>query len=355
MFNAKRSPTANDTRDSIVTKMKRWEISDYGRANLSLNEVAVPEPCPGEVLVKVSAVSLNYRDKLVIENGLGMALPFPFTPGSDLAGTVVAVGEGAKRFQSGDRVISTFFPGWIDGSGPGDARKPDGSALGGDHQGVLAEYVAMPEDWFAAAPASLEFAAASTLPCAGLTAWYALIERGGLKVGMGVLVQGTGGVALSGLQIAKAFGAQVFVTSGSPEKRERAKVAGADQAIDRDDWVETVYRLTGDRGVDHILEIVGGAHLARSLEAIAVDGRISLIGVIDGFAISGSAGNLMLKSATVEGIRVGHRRALEDLVRAVDAHAIKPVIDRRYPFDALPAALDHLDRGPFGKVVVEMG
>ena len=334
--------------------MRRWEMTGLGREALRLAQVPIPEPQPGEVLVKAAAVSLNYRDKPVIENGMGQPLDRPFTPGSDLAAKIVSVGDGVSRFQQGDRVITTFFPGWIDGRSAGSGRTPSPEALGGGFPGVLAEYVALPEDWFVAAPRSLDAAGASTLPCAGLTAWFALVERGGLKAGMSVLVQGTGGVALFGLQIAKAHGADVFVTSGSPEKRERAKALGADYAIDRDGWVDAVYRITADRGVDHILEIVGGAHLAKSLEAVAVDGRVSVIGVIAGYDLQAAAGNLLLKAATVQGIRVGHRRALEELVRAVDALNLKPVIDRRYLLDDLPGALDHLDRGPFGKIVLDI-
>ena len=335
-----------------MTMMRRWEMTGFGREALRLQRVPIPEPGPGHILVKSAAVSLNYRDTLVIEHGMGLALDFPFTPASDLAGTIAAIGAGVTRFQVGDRVLTTFFPGWIDGPAPGTAKTLDVGSLGGVHPGVLAEYIAVPEDWCVAAPHSLDLAEASTLPCAGLTAWFALVERGRLKAGQSVLVQGTGGVALFGLQIAKAHGAEVFVTSGAPEKRERARALGADHAIDRDDWVEAVYRLTADRGIDHILEIVGGAHLARSLEAVAVDGRVSVIGVIAGYDLSGAAGNLMLKSATVQGIRVGHRRALEDLVRAVDVMALKPVIDRRYALEDVPAALDHLERGPFGKIVI---
>jgi len=338
-----------------MARMKRWTIAGFGRDTLRLDDAPVPEPRAGELLVKVAAVSLNYRDKLVIQDGMGgMSLPFPFVPGSDLAGTVVAAGDGAGRFAVGDRVISTFFPGWIDGPHPGDASAPPYSALGGLHQGVLAEYVALPENWLTAAPHTLDLAAASTLPCAGLTAWTALAELGKVRAGTSVLVQGTGGVALFGLQIAKAHGAEVFVTSAGAAKRERAIALGADHAIDRDGWVETVQRLTADRGIDHILEIVGGAHLGRSLEAVAMHGRVSLIGVIDGYDLSAAARHLMLKQAVVQGIRVGHRRALEDLVRAVDVDRIAPVIDERYAFDALPAALDHLDRGPFGKIVVTL-
>lgn len=340
----------------MVMMMKRWEMTGYGREALRLKEVERPQPGPGEVLVKVGAASLNYRDMLIIENGMGMPLTFPLVPGSDLSGTVAGLGAGVTRFGEGDRVLSTFFPGWIDGRPPGNAKVLDGRALGGAYPGVLTEYIALPADWLAAAPSSLDLGEASTLPCAGLTAWFTLTEVGSLEAGDTVLVQGTGGVALFALQIAKARGADVFVTSGSPDKLERALALGADHGIDRtqEDWVAAVHRLTDDRGIDHILELVGGSHLGRSLEAVAVGGRISIIGVFEGFDISGSAGPLLMKNATIQGIRVGHRRALEDLVRAVDETGLKPVIDRRYALADLPAALDHLQHGPFGKIVVEM-
>lgn len=213
----------------------------------------------------------------------------------------------------------------------------------------------LPEGWFVAAPKSLDAAEASTLPCAGLTAWFALVEKGHLRAGDRVVVQGTGGVALFGLQIAKATGAEVIVTSSSREKLDRAFALGADHGINRleEDWVERVYALTGDRGADHILEIAGGAGLGQSLKAVAPDGRISVIGVLEGFEVSGPVGPLLLKSPVVQGISVGHRRALEDLVGAVDRLGLKPVIDMRYKFTEVPEALAHLDRGPFGKVVIE--
>jgi NADPH:quinone reductase-like Zn-dependent oxidoreductase len=169
-----------------------------------------------------------------------------------------------------------------------------------------------------------------------------------------VLVQGTGGVALFGLQIAKAMGAEVIVTSGSAEKLARAKALGADHGISRHDgdWVAAIHDLTHDRGVDHILEIAGGANLGRSLQAVAVEGVISMIGVLEGFDIAGPVAPLLLKSPRIQGISVGHRRALEDLTRGVDRIGLKPVIDKVYPLEDLPAALDHLDRGPFGKIVI---
>ncbi len=239
----------------MTQMMRRWEMDALGRKRLELRQVAVPAPGPGEVLVKVAAVSLNYRDRLVIEGNMPLPLTFPFTPGSDLAGTIVAQGRHAARFREGDRVISTFAPGWIDGAPLGDARTPPYRTLGGTHPGVLADYVAFPEDWLVHAPETLSDSEASTLPCAGLTAWFALVEKGKLHAGESVLVEGTGGVALFGLQIARAHGAQTFVISGSAEKLERAKALGADHGIDRtaQDWVEALLRITGDHGADHIL------------------------------------------------------------------------------------------------------
>jgi NADPH:quinone reductase-like Zn-dependent oxidoreductase len=351
---------ATDLMAGLVTEpatMRLWAMDALGRNSLHQSTVPVPTPVPGQVLVKVAAVSLNYRDKLVIESGMGLPLKFPFVPGSDMAGTVVRAGDTATRFKVGDRVISTFRPGWIDGAPSGTASVPPYDSLGGIHPGVLAEYVCFPDAWFSSAPDTLDDAEASTLPCAGLTAWFALVEQSRLHPGQTVVVQGTGGVALFGLQIARAHGADVIVLSGSAEKLARAKALGATHLIDRsrEDWVQAVYRITGDRGADHILELAGGANLGRSVEAVAINGRISVIGVFDGFTFSGPMGPLLLKSPTIQGIGVGHRRALEDLVRAVDRIGLKPVIDHRYAFDELDAALDHLDRGPFGKIVVQMG
>ncbi|WP_410014043.1 zinc-dependent alcohol dehydrogenase family protein [Sodalis sp. C49] len=339
----------------MTKTMRRWEMDAIGRDRLALREVPIPAPGRGEVLVKVAAVSLNYRDKMVTESGRGLPIAFPFTPGSDLAGTVIAAGADAARFSTGERVISTFTPGWIDGVRRGDARTPSYRTLGGFYPGVLADYVAFPEDWFVRAPHTLDDAQASTLPCAGLTAWFALVERGRLRAGETVLIEGTGGVALFGLQIAKAHGAEAIV-SASADKLGRAMALGADHGIDRRhaDWVDAVLRITGDRGADHILELVGGPHLGKAVQTAAVGGRIYQIGALEGFEVSAQAMPLMLKDVSIQGIGTGHRRALEDLVRAVDRTGLKPVIDTRYPLADLAAALDHLDRGAFGKIVMEM-
>jgi NADPH:quinone reductase-like Zn-dependent oxidoreductase len=335
--------------------MRRWELSALGRGGLAMVTRPVPRPQAGEVLVKVAAVALNSRDTLVIESGLGLPLTFPFVPGSDLAGTVVEIGDGVSRFKQGDRVISAFAADWLDGPPPGNARTPH-PTLAGIYQGVLSEFVALPEAWLVAAPSSIDDIEACTLPCAGLTAWNALVEFGCIRSGQTVLVHGTGGVALFGLQIAKAHGAEVIVISGSEEKLARARELGADHCIGRraGDWVEEVLRITHDRGVDHVLETVGGANLGRSLQALAPNGRVACIGVQAGFELSAPIGLVLSKQARLQGISIGHRSALERFVRAVDRAGLKPVIDRRYSMSQLPEALAHLDRGPFGKVVIQL-
>jgi NADPH:quinone reductase-like Zn-dependent oxidoreductase len=336
--------------------MRRWEMDAIGREGLELRERPIPSPGPRELLVKVAAVALNYRDKMVVETGRGLPIAFPFTPGSDLAGAVVALGEGVTRFAVGDRVISTFTPDWVDGTRPGDARTPAYRTLGGYYPGVLAEYVALPEDWLVGAPLTLSDAEASTLPCAGLTAWFALVERAGLRAGQTVLIPSTGGVALFGLLIAKAHGAEVIL-SGDPANRHRALALGADHYVDRhrEDWLDAIYGLTNDRGVDHVLDVIGGAHLGRSVQVAAVGAHICQIGALEGFDISAPAMPLMMKDVTLHGIGTGSRRGLENLVRAIDRVGLKPVIDSRYPLAELRAAFHHLDRGPFGKVVIDIG
>ncbi|NBG13678.1 zinc-dependent alcohol dehydrogenase family protein [Enterobacter cloacae] len=338
----------------MAERMQRWSMNALGREHLKLTQESVPKPGPGEVRVRVNAVALNYRDKMVIEGMMPIPLSFPFTPASDMAGVVDSIGEGVTRFQPGARVISTFFPEWIDGRPQADARHLPYKTSGGYFPGMLAEYAIVNENGLVAAPETLDDVEASTLTCAGLTAWFALVERGNLRAGQSVLVQGTGGVAIFALQIAKALGAEVYVTSGSDEKLARAKKLGADRGINRlkGDWAEALLTLTQDRGIDHIIETVGGENLQHSLRAVAVHGRISVIGVLAGSEITLSAGELLLKSPVIQGIGVGHRRALEEFVRAVEVTGLKPVIEQRYRFDQLEQALEHLDRGAFGKIVL---
>jgi NADPH:quinone reductase-like Zn-dependent oxidoreductase len=219
----------------------------------------------------------------------------------------------------------------------------------------LADFVAVPQDWLVRAPKTLDFAEASTLVVAGLTAWFALVERGRLCAGEIVLVEGTGGVGLFGLLIAKAHGAEVIV-SASADHLARVRTIGADHAIDRrrEDWIEAVLGATDDHGADHILELVGGPHLGEAVKVAAVGGRIYQIGALAGWTVEAPVEPILFKDITIHGIGTGHRTALEDLVRAVDRSGMKPVIDRRYPLAKLAAAMDHLDAGSFGKVVVEL-
>lgn len=336
----------------LQSTMTQWTVTRPGAQHLTLASVPVPTPGEHEVLVRVDAVSLNYRDIGVIEGeASGGGVPFPLTPGSDLAGTVVAAGARVTRFRESDAVLGTFWAGWLDGDCPPTAR-----VLGGSLPGVLAQYVVLHEDWLVHAPRTLDAAQASTLPCAGLTAWFALVEKGGLRAGQTVLVQGTGGVALFGLQLARAHGAQVVVTSGSEEKRRRVLELGASHAIDRTagaGWDAQARAYTDGRGVDHIFELAGGENLGISLRALRQGGRISLIGVLGEYAMTFPSIPSFLTRPVIQGIGVGHRRALEELVRAVDAVSLKPVVEACYAFERLPDALGHLKRGAFGKVVVQ--
>jgi NADPH:quinone reductase-like Zn-dependent oxidoreductase len=330
--------------------LRRWQLSSFGREHLEQVERPLPAPGPGQILVRVGAVSLNYRDLLMVRDGMGMAFDLPFTPGSDMAGTVAAVGPGVERFAIGDRVLNTFWGGWIDGQWPTGA-----VPAGGPGPGMLASHVLLDAAWAVSAPATLDFAEASTLPCAGLTAWFALAENGALRPGQTVLIHGTGGVALFGLQLARLHGARTIVISGSQDKRAQTLALGAGHVLMRDgNWPAEVRRLTGGRGADHVLELASGPNLDRSLQAVAQGGRVSIIGMLGGETLSASFYAMVLGRVTVQGIGVGHRRALEELVRAVDANALKPVIAAHYGFDALPEALDHLARGAFGKIVVTL-
>jgi NADPH:quinone reductase and related Zn-dependent oxidoreductases len=337
----------------MTDTMRRWSLKALGRENLALERVAIPEPGLGEVLVNVAAVSLNYRDKLAIDKAFSRSHAYPFVPLSDMAGTVVANGPGARRFSAGDRVLTVFMPDWPDGPIPG----PDqAKCIGGDYDGMLADYVVLPERFLLKTPDHLSHAEASTLPIAALTAWYALVELGGIRAGQTVVVQGTGGVALFGLKIAKLHGATVIVTSSSDDKLQAAKKLGADGLINyrSENWADAVLRLTAGRGADHILEIAGGANLARSLEAATEGGRVWLIGLLDGLDLAGDFGHLARRRLRVEGIRVGSRRSYEDMMRAVDTAKLVPVIDSRFAFEKFPDALNRLDQGPFGKIVVDV-
>ena len=334
--------------------MEQWELKRFGLDSLQLGEGVVPQPGPGELLIRVSAVSLNYRDKCVIEGKFFPALRFPFIPASDAAGSVEAVGSDVTRFRPEDRVMTHFFTKWMDGS---VRSEEDSVSLGGPLPGVLSEYVVVSEDAAIAVPAYLNDAEASTLPIAALTAWSALFENKSLKPGETILVQGTGGVSVFAVQFASAFGARVIVTSSSDEKLSRAKALGAAEGINYSyvpEWGWEVQALTNGRGADHVLEVVGGSNLQQSLNALARGGQIALIGFLQSETMTLEIIPFMLKFATLNSVGVGHRKAFEAMNRALEAKCIHPVIDTVYPFREARAAFDHLNRGPFGKVVIEV-
>ncbi|WMD21619.1 NAD(P)-dependent alcohol dehydrogenase [Achromobacter seleniivolatilans] len=341
-----------------VESMRVWQLPTFGLENLELARRHVPRPGPNELLVKVAAVSLNYRDKLVINGELLPELPsMPFVPVSDMAGQVVELGSQTRRFKVGDRVMGNFWTQWLDGEPP-RAMLKHGLSLGGPLPGMLAEYVVLSEEVAVAAPSSLSDEEAATLPVAALTAWFALVEAGKLRTGQTVLVQGTGGVSLFGLQFAQALGARVIVTSRSHDKLARAKALGAWAGINTVEvpaWAQAAVELTGSDGVDHVLELLGGDNLRQSVEALAGSGRIMQIGFLDDTEIRLPAIPLQLRRASLQGVSVGHRRAFEEMNQAIDQHGIKPVIDKVFSFTDAHAAFARLEQGPFGKLVIRVG
>lgn len=322
-----------------------------GLDNIRIEDRPDPTAGPGEVLVRVRASSLNFHDYAVVSGMIQTA--DGRIPMSDGAGEVTAVGEGVSRFAVGDHVVSTFFPAWH--SGPPELQKLLG--VPGDHaDGFGAELVAVPETALTRAPAGYGFDEAATLPCAALTAWRALMVEARVKPGDWVLTQGTGGVSIFALQFAKAAGCKVISTSSSDEKLEKLKALGADHVINyaqTPEWGRAAKEMTGGRGVDEIVEIGGPATLGQSIQAARIGGHISLIGVLTG--VSGEVPTAALFSAniTLSGITVGSRDHQDDMVRAIEANGLKPVISDRFPLDRLADAFNHeIAHKHFGKIVV---
>jgi NADPH:quinone reductase-like Zn-dependent oxidoreductase len=337
--------------------MKSWQIN---KGASSLNDLVMverekPAPGPGEVLVRVRACSLNYRDTLIYKGQyMGGAVDRDTTPLSDGVGEVEAVGVGVTRYKVGDKVAGTFFQGWIDGPPNADV----GVALGAPPaKGMLCEYVTLPETGVVLMAASLTFEQAATLPCAGVTAWNALMEGfPPVRPGKWVLVLGTGGVSLLALQIAKTAGARVIATSSSDEKLERAVALGADAVINyrtMPNWGAEAMRLSGG-GIDHIVEVGGQGTLAQSMAAVGFGGEIAVIGVLarDGNV---TPRDMMFKAGRMRGIFVGSAAMARSLNAAIDANAIKPVVDRVFGFDDAKAAYEyHASSALFGKTVIRI-
>ncbi|WP_342359210.1 NAD(P)-dependent alcohol dehydrogenase [Terrarubrum flagellatum] len=335
-----------------MTVNRAWRLSAFGLEHLKLVDEAAPSPGPRELLVRVRATALNYKDRLIIEGTLVPGLSFPYTPASDAAGDVVAVGDAVTRFKIGDRVIGHMITDWIDGDAPAVLHT---QTIGMSLRGVLSDYVLLREDASVAAPANLNAVEAATLPIAALTAWFALFEATRPRPAETILIQGTGGVSIFALQFAAATGLRAIVTSSSDEKLARASELGAWRTINyrkQPDWNSEARRLTDGRGVDHVLEMVGGENVRRSIDALGPDGRLSLIGLLGDVEFTLPIIPFMRNRLVVQGISVGHRRAFERMNAAIEKLKIKPVIDTIYPFADARKAFEHLARGAFGKIVI---
>ncbi|MFC3228431.1 NAD(P)-dependent alcohol dehydrogenase [Marinibaculum pumilum] len=320
-----------------------------GLDKLEIAERAVPEPGPGEILVRIHASSLNYHDYAVVTGML--PIPDGRIPMSDGAGEVVALGAGVDAFAVGDKVLSLFFPGWADG--PLTPAKA-GGVPGDNIDGFAAEYVAMPATAFTRMPAGYGMDEAATLPCAAVTAWRALTHTQPLKMGETVLVLGTGGVSIFALQFAKAAGARVIATSSSDAKLERLTALGADHVVNykaEPRWGKAVQEITGGAGVDKVIEVGGPGTFGESIAACRMGGHIAMIGVLTGRTGEVPTAALFRKVLTVTGILVGSRQDQEDMVAAIEATGIRPVIDSRYPLQGIADAFAHQEaQGHFGKI-----
>jgi NADPH:quinone reductase-like Zn-dependent oxidoreductase len=310
----------------------------------------------GEVRIRVHAVSLNYRDLMVASGNYLVTVDDPIIPCSDGAGEVLELGPGVTRVQVGDRVAGSFFPYWQDGMTSTEKIR---HALGGDIDGMLAEEVVLHEDALAKIPASLSFVEASTMPCAGVTAWNAIfVSSNALKPGDTVLLLGTGGVSVLGMQMAKAAGLRTIITSSSDEKLQRARDLGAHHTINYGtipEWHEEVLAITHGRGANVVLEVGGKGTVNRSVSAAAMGGTVAIIGGVSGFGGEVNPASLLATAKRMVGIFVGSRAMLEDVMRFADTVGLKPVIDRVFQFAQAQDAYRYMESGShFGKVVIDV-
>ena len=336
--------------------MRAYQLLKYGAGIEALVKVDRPDPKPAyrQVLVKIAACSLNFRDLGIVRGTYRIRVPDNIIPLSDGAGEVVDIGAGVKRIKVGDRVAGCFFQRWSAGEPNPDVHS---SALGGGIDGMLAEYAVLEEDGVVKLPKHLSFEEGATLPCAAVTVWYALVEHGKVIAGQTVLLQGTGGLSIFGLQFAHAMGVQTVVTSSSDEKLARAKSLGATYTINYKtvaDWDKAAKEFTGGRGVDQVIEVGGAGTLTRSFGSIRVGGKISLIGGLSGPATELNPGLILARRANVQGISVGSTQTFETMNRAIATNAIKPVVDKVFGFNEVHAAYRHMASGlHFGKIVIQ--
>lgn len=324
----------------------------WGMDHLVLSSRPDPRPGAGEVLLRMKAASLNYRDLVVPDRGYGQYTgTLPLIPISDGVGEVVEVGAGVSRVAVGDRVCPSFLQRWV--GGELNLERITGS-LGGPIDGVMADLMVLPEGGVCRVPEHLSDVQAATLPCAALTAWSALVTEGGLRAGDRLLVQGTGGVALFALQFAKMAGAHVTVISSSDDKLARARALGADAGINyrsEPEWARASRAITGGAGFDHILELGGEKTLPQSLRCIRPGGTVSMIGVLSGGTMSASLGLIVTRQVRLQGITVGSRDGFEAMLRAIGQHRLEPIVDRVFEFAELKDAMAYLASGAhFGKV-----
>lgn len=324
-----------------------------GLDNLRIVERPMPKPRRQEILIRVRATALNHRDVEIANGTYHTTFNLPLVPLSDGVGEVVAVGEDVTRFKIGDRVCSTFWQRWVGGS---FRMAEPAYQRGGPLDGLLAEYALLDEQAAVLAPRNLTDIEAATLPCAAVTAWHALVTEGRIKAGETVLVQGTGGVSLFALQFACASGARVIVTSSSNEKLERAKALGAFAGVNyrqKPEWSGAVLELTEGRGVDHVIEVGGPQSFAQSLRASARRGQINVIGYLGGKEGAINPLDIFAGQVQVRGIPVGSRESFEAMNRAIEAHDLKPVIDRTFPWVDAAEAIRYAESGAhFGKVAL---
>jgi NADPH:quinone reductase-like Zn-dependent oxidoreductase len=327
-----------------------------GETRLVMTEVARPTPGPGEVLVRVRATSLNRRDLSILRSSYGGAASQDgLVPLSDGAGEVVALGPGVTRFTVGDRVAGTFFARWVDGRRTAEA---NASARGGSVDGMLSEMIVSHEDGLVHIPEHLSFEEAATLPCAAVTAWNGLFTYGGLQPGDFVLLEGTGGVSVFGLQLAVAAGARPIITSSSDEKLVRARELGAFGTVNyrtNPEWQAEVRALTGDAGVTHVLEVGGRDTLERALRALGYGGHIAMIGALSGSAGTMPTGSFIGLGVRVTGIYVGSRADFVAMNAFISEHGLRPVIDRVFPFEEAAAAYELMESEQhLGKIVIRL-
>lgn len=335
--------------------MRRYEFSSFGLDQLELTERETPAPGPGELRLDVDAFSLNYRDLLVVKGLYNPNVSLPAVPVSDAAGTVADVGEGVTRVAKGDRVMTHFVSDWIDGP---FERRYVASTLGVPRAGLAAEQVILPERAVVPIPRGLSAAEASTLPVAGLTAWSVLVTVGALEPDQWVLTLGTGGVSIFALQLAKAMGALVAITSSSDEKLERARALGADVTINYREnprWDKAVLEATGGLGADVVVETAGIQTMTQSTKACAAGGVIGVLGGVTGLSGEVNLAPVTMKRLRVVGVLVDSRANFEKFVSFLEEHPFEPVIGATFPFEELRGALRHMEAGAhFGKIGVSL-